>query len=292
VPLKSFGTRSSPLTQSPQSAVNPANAMLNYLYTILLGEASIALNTMGLDPALGYIHLDTPHRDSLSADLAEVCRPEVDAFLFDFISKPLDRRWFFERGTGGCRLMPEICRTLSETAPMWRSAVAPFAEWIAHTLAASSPTGMPLPATRLTRRNLRQAKEHPKAPPMPAAPKVQTLCRICGAPIASKRQYCPSCAPVFQREQIIAAAKKTGWEAAHTPKAEALRGEAQKLHHAARAQWEGLPGWLTEEVYIGKIQPLLAHVTTSSIASSPGCLVGICFAYPSWQATSPRTPVG
>jgi hypothetical protein len=59
------------------------------------------------------------------------------------------------------------------------------------------------------------------------------------------------------------------------PKAEALRGEAQKRHHAARAQWGGLPGWLTEEVYIGKIQPLLAHVTTSSIASS----LGISWAY-------------
>jgi CRISPR-associated endonuclease Cas1 len=162
---RSFGTRSSPLTQSPQSAVNPANAMLNYLYTILLGEASIALNIMGLDPALGYIHLDTPHRDSLSADLIEGVRPEVDAFLFDFLSKPLDRRWFFERGNGGCRLMPEICRTLSETAPMWRNAVAPVAEWIAHTLAASSPSGMPLPATRLTRRKLREAKDHAKAPP-------------------------------------------------------------------------------------------------------------------------------
>jgi hypothetical protein len=36
-----------------------------------------------------------------------------------------------------------------------------------------------------------------------------------------------------------------------------------------------LPGWLTEEVYTGKIQPLLAHVTTSSIASS----LGISWAY-------------
>ena len=110
-----------------------------------------------------------------------------------------------------------------------------------------------------------------------ATPALPRLCRICGASIARNRHYCPSCAPIFQREQIIAATRETGWEAAHTFKAEALRGEAQKRHHSARAQWEGLPAWLTEEVYIGKIQPLLAHVTTSSIASS----LGISWAYAS-----------
>jgi CRISPR/Cas system-associated endonuclease Cas1 len=37
-----FGARRSPLTNSPRLAVNPPNAMLNYLYAVLESEASLA----------------------------------------------------------------------------------------------------------------------------------------------------------------------------------------------------------------------------------------------------------
>jgi hypothetical protein len=57
------------LSGSPRLAVNPANAMLNYLYTLLLAESSIAVAAMGLDPGLGYLHADNDYRDSLSCDL-------------------------------------------------------------------------------------------------------------------------------------------------------------------------------------------------------------------------------
>jgi CRISPR/Cas system-associated endonuclease Cas1 len=62
--------------------VDPANARLNYLYTILLAESSVALSAFGPDPSLGYIHADTPYRDSLACDLMEAIRPDVDEFLF------------------------------------------------------------------------------------------------------------------------------------------------------------------------------------------------------------------
>ncbi len=48
--------------------------MLNYLYAILEAETRIVAFAMGLDPALGVIHADRPHRDSLACD-ARVCRP-------------------------------------------------------------------------------------------------------------------------------------------------------------------------------------------------------------------------
>ena len=71
----------------------------------------------------------------------EPVRPRVDSFLFDWISgKALKREWFFEQGNGNCRLMASLATTLSETAPMWRRAVAPFAEWIAHTLWSATPS--------------------------------------------------------------------------------------------------------------------------------------------------------
>jgi hypothetical protein len=41
--------RISPLTASPRLAVNPPNAMLNYLYAVLESESRLALAALGLD---------------------------------------------------------------------------------------------------------------------------------------------------------------------------------------------------------------------------------------------------
>jgi CRISPR-associated endonuclease Cas1 len=71
---RTFGIRHSPLTSSPRNAVNPANALLNYLYAILESEARIAVSAVGLDPALGILHADLRYRDSLACDLMEPVR--------------------------------------------------------------------------------------------------------------------------------------------------------------------------------------------------------------------------
>src|SRR6516165_11103849 len=85
-----FGARMSPITGSPRLAVNPPNAVLNYLYAMLEAEARLAASELGLDPGLGVLHKDTPNRDSLACDLMEPVRPLVDAFVFDsLMSGPL-----------------------------------------------------------------------------------------------------------------------------------------------------------------------------------------------------------
>jgi CRISPR/Cas system-associated endonuclease Cas1 len=106
---------------SPRLAVNPPNAILNYLYAILESEARLAAAELGLDPGLGVLHRDTPNRDSLACDLMEPVRPLVDAYVFDWTDRgPLRREWFFEQANGNCRLMGEFAAQLSETAAAWR----------------------------------------------------------------------------------------------------------------------------------------------------------------------------
>src|SRR5579863_724249 len=78
-----FGTRKSPLTGSPRLAVNPPGAILNYCYALLESEARLAASALGLDPGIGFLHVDTPNRDSLACDLMEAVRPAVDAWLLD-----------------------------------------------------------------------------------------------------------------------------------------------------------------------------------------------------------------
>jgi len=82
-----FGQRHSLLSKpSPRRAINPANAMLNYLYAILEAEARIAALRMGLDPGLGLLHADQRSRDSLPCDLMEPVRPKVDAFVLELLA--------------------------------------------------------------------------------------------------------------------------------------------------------------------------------------------------------------
>src|SRR5690349_14179081 len=54
-----FGTRKSPLTGSPRLAVNPPGAILNYCYALLESEARLAASALGLDPGMGFLHVDT-----------------------------------------------------------------------------------------------------------------------------------------------------------------------------------------------------------------------------------------
>jgi hypothetical protein len=67
-------------------------------------------------------------------------------------------------------------------------------------------------------------------------------------------------------------AARIGRIAGHTPAALAKEGKSQRQHAKARSLWaaSGQKSWLTPEMYTKKIQPLLAQVSTSAIASRIG----------------------
>jgi CRISPR-associated endonuclease Cas1 len=267
-----FGTRKSPLTDSPRLAVNPPNAMLNYLYALLESESRLALAALGLDPGMGVLHVDTPSRDSLACDLMEAVRPQVDVYLLDWITRePLRREWFFEQRDGNCRLMGSFAAQLSETASTWGRAVAPVAEWISRTLwlALPKPARQLYPATRLTQNRRREAKGGPLEKPGKTAPQPPRICRTCGATLKRGKSHCTSCAIAVSRQGLIEAAR-LGRIATHSPKAEALRSATQRRQAAALKEWKSSeqPAWLDEKTYTQKILPRLSGVTVPVIASA------------------------
>ena len=271
---RTFGTRKSPVTGSPRLAVNPPNAMLNYLYALLESESRLALAALGLDPGIGVLHVDAPARDSFACDLMEAIRPQVDAYVLDWISRePLRRQWFFEKHDGNCRLMASFAVRLSETARTWGHAVAPVAEWISRTLWSTlrKPARQIYPATRLTQSRRRQAKGGPPAAPSDRAPKAPRVCRTCGEPLKRGKSYCVSCSVPVSRANLIEAAK-LGQIATHRPKAEALRAATQRRHAVERKAWHSAdnPDWLTKEAYREKVQPRLAGITVPTISAALG----------------------
>lgn len=61
--------------RSRRPPADPANALLSFLYTLLTHDCRSALETVGLDPAVGFLHRDRPGRPSLALDLVEELRP-------------------------------------------------------------------------------------------------------------------------------------------------------------------------------------------------------------------------
>ena len=248
--------------------------MMNYLYALLEAEASLAARALGLDAAMGIFHVDQPNRDSLACDLMEPARPLVDAYLLDWITtQPLKREWFFEKSDGNARLMASLTEKLSETVPTWGRAVAPFAEWVAQTLWNFRRTpenkDHSLP-TRLTQRRRSEAKGMYLSRPNPA-PRPGRNCHGCGRLLKSRNKHCAACASSESSINMREAAK-LGRIATHSVEAEALRASTQRQHASAISAWEPLrhPQWVTERVYLTRVQPALRGFTVSAIASALG----------------------
>lgn len=79
------------------------NALLSFLYTLVRHDVESALEGVGLDPAVGFLHRDRPGRPSLALDLLEELRP----WLADRLALTLVNRRqlvaddFEEQETGG-----------------------------------------------------------------------------------------------------------------------------------------------------------------------------------------------
>jgi CRISPR-associated protein Cas1 len=271
---RTFGSRTSILSGSPRLAVNPPNAILNYLYSVLESESRLAAAALGLDPGLGFIHVDTPARDSLACDLMEPVRPQVDSYVLDWITRqPLRRDWFFEQRDGNCRLMASLAVRLAETAPTWGRAVAPFAEWIARILWTGSKKQPreAAPPTRLTGRRRSEGRGHEYQPAAATLQRPQTICRGCGADIPQESTHCRKCHNAVSREHMIDIAR-AGRALALAPEARAKRSETQRRHMLAKSAWKpsNNPAWLTEQKYTQEIQPSLAAFSQRGIAAALG----------------------
>jgi CRISPR-associated endonuclease Cas1 len=285
-----FGTRKSPLSGSPRLAANPANAILNYLYTVLESECRLAAVALGLDPGIGFLHVDTDSRDSLACDLMEAVRPHIDAYLFDWVHRqPFRRDWFFENRDGNCRLMAQLCVRLSETAQTWGALIAPVAEWVCRRLWSTiRNSGRQIqPATHLTQMHRREAKGEGFRLPLPPAPQPPRVCPRCGASVKAGKSHCAPCAIAIQRQGFLKIAEQ-GRIASHSTDAELKRGATQRKRREAQSEWHiwSHPVWLTEQFYSEQIQPRLGKVEVKKIAAS----LGVSTTYASYIRAGQRRP--
>lgn len=87
------------------------NALLSFVYTLLTNSITSALESVGLDPYVGYLHTDRPGRASLSLDLIEELRAILaDRFVLTLINKKIISGKNFSKKENGAVLMDDELR--------------------------------------------------------------------------------------------------------------------------------------------------------------------------------------
>ena len=99
--------------------LDPLNALLSYLYTLLRFDAAGALAAHGLDPAVGYLHRDRPGREGLALDLMEEFRaPFADRLALSLVNRQQIRPEHFRTDEGGAVLLTDDGR--KEVLTAWQ----------------------------------------------------------------------------------------------------------------------------------------------------------------------------
>jgi CRISPR-associated protein Cas1 len=106
--------------RSKRPPLDHMNALLSFLYTLLAHDVQSALETVGLDPYVGFLHRDRPGRASLALDLMEELRPFLaDRLALSLVNrKQISEKGFSVKESGGI-LMDDETRKNVITA--WQS---------------------------------------------------------------------------------------------------------------------------------------------------------------------------
>lgn len=90
------------------------NALLSFVYTLLMRECCTALEAVGLDPYVGFLHADRPGRPSLACDLMEELRSTyADRFALSLVNlRQASDRDFIREESGAVRMTPELRKVI------------------------------------------------------------------------------------------------------------------------------------------------------------------------------------
>ncbi len=97
--------------RSRRPPLDNMNALLSFLYTMVTHDVASALEGVGLDPAVGYLHRDRPGRPSLALDLVEELRPILaDRLALSLVNRRQIRAQGFRRTETGAVAMDDDTR--------------------------------------------------------------------------------------------------------------------------------------------------------------------------------------
>lgn len=133
------------------------NALLSFLYSMLMNDCRSACEAAGLDPQIGYLHAVRPGRAALALDLMEEFRPLADRLAITLVNRLQLAEDDFVQRDGGAVLLEGDARRAVVIAYQERKQ-----ELLKHPLLAENvPIGVvPLVQARLLARHLRGEAPH------------------------------------------------------------------------------------------------------------------------------------
>ena len=96
--------------RSRRPPLDRINCLLSFLYTLVAHDIRSALETVGLDPAVGYLHRDRPGRAGLALDLMEEFRPLADRLALSLVNLGQLQQGDFIISEGGAVRMSDAAR--------------------------------------------------------------------------------------------------------------------------------------------------------------------------------------
>lgn len=97
--------------RSRRPPLDNVNCLLSFVYTLLMHDVRSALETVGLDPAVGFLHRDRPGRPGLALDLIEEFRPYVaDRLVLSLINLQQVQPKGFKKMESGAVIMNDDTR--------------------------------------------------------------------------------------------------------------------------------------------------------------------------------------
>src|SRR5699024_10469731 len=94
--------------RSKSPPLDKVNAMLSLAYTLLANDVAAALESVGLDAYVGFLHRDRPGRVSLALDVMEELRGVyADRFVLSLINKRVLNKTHFINKESGAVIMTE-----------------------------------------------------------------------------------------------------------------------------------------------------------------------------------------
>ncbi len=106
--------------RSRRPPLDRCNALLSFVYALLRHDIESALESVGLDPAVGFLHTDRPGRPSLALDMMEELRaPLADRLVLTLINRRQVQASGFIVQDGGAVLLEEATR--KEVVAAWQT---------------------------------------------------------------------------------------------------------------------------------------------------------------------------
>lgn len=94
--------------RSRRPPMDALNALLSFAYSLLAHDCAAVLESVGLDPYVGFLHRDRPGRTSLALDLMEELRPcMADRFVLTLVNNRVVKQADFIQQENGAVLMTD-----------------------------------------------------------------------------------------------------------------------------------------------------------------------------------------